>query len=829
MGAPFILKRSAIMLVIGILILEIPIQTRAGDETGGLLSQSFIWTGQEAGKSTSGECVAFRKHFQILNTSRTVILHLFADARYMLWVNGQYAQRGPARFEPEAPEYDTLDITPYLHEGDNVLAVLVMGRLSNGQTRMHGPGLTAQITQAGKIVCATDATWKWSDQTRYRKCATDWANIYDTMDARVESGDFTLPQNDDSRWLTANPEADSWGALTARRIPLLAEKVVEPDWEATNWPVTLKSGGEIGFKFPILELAYAQIEVDADAGSEFQLVYLPETSMGRSDAAQNRFTCRAGKQTFITTDTHSVYQGKIRVKSGRVTILKVKFVESLYPFQQIGRFESSDTNLNRLWATCVRGLEIVSEDAYIDCADRERVEWMDNDPPAFDVTRTVMAGPAVGGRLVHSDPRLLEELIRRTAYTLQPGGWVKAHTCSDRFDIHAKMEDRACDWVEGARGYYESCGQTNVIREIWPAIVAQMNYFLDRRTSRGLVLAREWVVWGDPVGYQTCEGTALNAFIYRALEDADFLGNVIGENKQAKEFGRAATNLAKAMNKVLWDESAGTYYAGYYDAAAARKGPGHRPLPLKVANNLIEPTRHAALFSLDQGVVPENRRASVTKYLMAHPPTENDVMQYYYFFKRQYAEDAGAQDLAVLNKMRAEWKDMAYSPYEAGFEALHSWGSQAHCYGIFPAYFLSSYVLGVRLDGPVQKKAIIIEPRLADLTKAAGTVETEFGPVSVSWKQEGDRWIYSTDTTQVASGTTVHLHLPIGSKEGFAQLDEKTLKTGVGSLMFSERWLDVALSLGVHHGYFTLTKNAAEGAPNPQGHGPGNEPEFSIR
>ena len=184
---------------------------------------------------------------------------------------------------------------------------------------------------------------------------------------------------------------------------------------------------------------------------------------------------------------------------------------------------------------------------------------------------------------------------------------------------------------------------------------------------------------------------------------------------------------------------------------------------MKVENNLIEPTRHAALFTLDQGVVPENRRASVTKYLMAHPPTENDIMQYYYFFKQQYAADDPAQDLAVLNRQRADWKDMAESPYEATFEGLHSWGSQAHGYGMFPAYFLSSYVLGVRLDGPVQKKTLLIEPRLGDLTEASGTVETEFGPVAVSWKQAGRQWNYLIDTSKLKTGTIIHLRLPVGT------------------------------------------------------------------
>src|SRR5438309_845293 len=141
------------------------------------------------------------------------------------------------------------------------------------------------------------------------------------------------------------------------------------------------------------------------------------------------------------------------VKSGRVTIIGFKLIERLYPFDLVGSFKSNDAYLNKLWAMCARSCQVLSEDSYADCADRERVEWMDNDPLAFDVTRTAMAAPGTDGKLVYSDPRLLGEMVRRTALTLQPEGWVKAHTCSDRYDIHAKMEDRACDWLAGARRY----------------------------------------------------------------------------------------------------------------------------------------------------------------------------------------------------------------------------------------------------------------------------------------------------------------------------------------------------------------------------------------
>jgi len=278
------------------------------------------------------------------------------------------------------------------------------------------------------------------------------------------------------------------------------------------------------------------------------------------------------------------------------------------------------------------------------------------------------------------------------------------------------------------------------------------------------------------------------------------LGNLIGEKEQAEKFDRAGQDLADAINTVLWDENAGTYYAGYYDLAAARKASDYRLLKLKIESNLIEPTRHAALFTLDQGIVPENRRQSVTKFLMANPPTENDIMQYYYYFKQQYAVDEPAQDLAVLNKQRVEWKDMAESPYEATFEGLHSWGSQAHCYGMFPAYFLSSYVLGVRLDGPVQKKSLLIEPRLGDLTEASGTVVTEFGPVSVEWMQSGEHRNFRVDTSQLPSTVTIHLRLPVGPLNFTATMDEAILKDGTKGIKQRGRWLDVPLTSSKHQG-----------------------------
>ncbi len=138
--------------------------------------------------------------------------------------------------------------------------------------------------------------------------------------------------------------------------------------------------------------------------------------------------------------------------------------------------------LNKLWTICARSLELLSEDSYVDCADRERVEWTDDSPPAFDCTRVMMRGPEGDGNEYWGDSRLLKALLRRIALTQQADGQMKAHSCSERWDIHAIMKDRSCDWVIQLRQYVESSGDVALVNELWLALTRLMAWFMSRRS-----------------------------------------------------------------------------------------------------------------------------------------------------------------------------------------------------------------------------------------------------------------------------------------------------------------------------------------------------------
>jgi len=121
-------------------------------------------------------------------------------------------------------------------------------------------------------------------------------------------------------------------------------------------------------------------------------------------------------------------------------------------------------------------------------------------------------------------------------------------------------------------------------------------------------------------------------------------------------------------------------------------------------------------------------------------------------------------------------------------------GSKAHIYGMYPGYFLSAYVLGVRRDAPVADKQLLIEPHLGDLTKATGVVVTEFGPVPVSWQRDGTRWQFSLTAP---AGVKTLLALPFQSGHDILNLDGKTVRATIHGSR-----LELILRAGKHQGNY---------------------------
>ena len=253
---------------------------------------------------------AFRKSFALATKPPQASLQIFADSRFIVWVNGQYVLRGPCRFDWHAPQYDTVDISSFLQPGTNVLAVMVHSYENvTSKIMIHNPALTAELQLPGTNIF-TDTTWR-SGPTIYQPSANAWGSIPDTIDARVQTNDWTATNFNDSAWETAtNVDGTQWGALTARTIPMAVETVLTnvtlvPSGQnlSAALPITLSSGQSITINLGKMSLAYANISMTASSGSVLQISYylrLVNGSPGESYGVGTTYTARSGQQSFIT-------------------------------------------------------------------------------------------------------------------------------------------------------------------------------------------------------------------------------------------------------------------------------------------------------------------------------------------------------------------------------------------------------------------------------------------------------------------------------------------------------------------------------------------------
>ncbi|MBD1393386.1 alpha-L-rhamnosidase-related protein [Mucilaginibacter glaciei] len=743
---------------VGLLLFAFSMVANAQDRVSKILDKSYIWNAVDTTKRGDLH-VVFRKSFTLTDTKAPATLNLFAYNRFAVFINGEYLMRGPVRFENKGPQYANANISSYLKKGTNTVVVVVHRFDHTGQIMAHEAGFTALIELKGATnrQIKTDASWKVMPELSYTERPFAWSSIRENIDARKMPTGYTSGTFNDELWDNAVKVKNvaNFFPLRKQELPFQQETVISNltiNGKPANGqlPLTIKKGDTLKVTLPDYYQAYLNLDLDAKEGVVLRL-------FDKDGELNNSYTTRNGLQNYTTYDTYGIKHFTIYTANGELKLNRLSVTERRYPFKRTGSFTSSDKMLNTLWDRLTRSLQILSEDAYDDCADRERVEWMDCDPPAFDVTRTAMQGPDLNGKKMYADARLLKEMLRRTALTQTPDGRVKAHTASDRWDIHGYMEDRTCDWVEGARRYYETTGDKAFIKELWVPITRQLNWFLARRTVRGLVKAREWEVSTNPLRYQVCEGTGLNAFIYKALADAAYLGIVIGKNKEATFLANAATKLRVAINKHLWDKSKGTYYSGYMDdEAAAKKLFAAQHMNISIKDGYAEPTFEAAVFAVDQAVVPAARLDSVKQFMKGKWDKPYCFMTYYYSFKQMYAENKVKTDEKVLDMIRERWQPALDYDWQTAWEHYFEEGSKVHIYGIHPAYFLSSYVLGVRPDGPVWTKKIVIEPHLGDLKYASGNVGTEFGNVAVAWTKTDTGMTFTAD---VPKGVTATLKL----------------------------------------------------------------------
>ncbi|KAJ5374237.1 bacterial alpha-L-rhamnosidase-domain-containing protein [Penicillium concentricum] len=136
---------------------------------------SWMWhpSFREDDSSTAGRFVHFRKNF-IVNEEppKTLRIKITADTRYKLYINCQLVSFGPVKGDVNIWFYDEIDISPYIHSGDNRIAIHVL-RLFSGTS--YGTSFPRLGSGGVKIATIAHDTM-WSPQIQ---SSTLWETAVD--------------------------------------------------------------------------------------------------------------------------------------------------------------------------------------------------------------------------------------------------------------------------------------------------------------------------------------------------------------------------------------------------------------------------------------------------------------------------------------------------------------------------------------------------------------------------------------------------------------------------------------------------------------------------
>lgn len=145
-----------------------------------------------------------RKTF-VMPAFRPCTLRIAADDYYKLYINGRFVAKGAANGYHFQYYYNELDVSAFLHEGENTIAVevyypgLVNRVWNSGDLRQ---GMVADLISDGEILLRTDGTWKYTNSRAYTSQETIGyqTQFVEDYDSNLEETNWRECGFDDTEW-----------------------------------------------------------------------------------------------------------------------------------------------------------------------------------------------------------------------------------------------------------------------------------------------------------------------------------------------------------------------------------------------------------------------------------------------------------------------------------------------------------------------------------------------------------------------------------------------------------------------------------------------------
>lgn len=453
-----------------------------------------------------------------LDGCKRYTVSITADDYYKLYINGHFAAMGPAPSYHFAYNYNTIDISEFIVDGENDIFVhtyyqgLCNRVFCSGDLR-HG--LWAELMCGSEPVCVTDEEWEYAYDMRFGSADTvgydtQFLENINTYNSSREWRHALLKQYDD---YTLRPQITE----TCKVEELRPECIVKTDTDSYLFDFGKEYSG--------------WIRIYADAGNigEVMLCYAEEAENGH---ARYNMRCAAGyREKWILNgidDTEGYDYKAFRFVEiyGITNPACVSLIKRGYPVKSKQNLKTGNQKLDAILEICRQGVLTATQEVFMDCPTREKGQYLG------DLTVTALAHSYITGDTA---------MYKKALFDFAASGFVcRGLMCCAPCSFMQEVADFSLLYPYQLYKYYELTHDRETVKQLFTAVEGMLDYFNAYRRDDGLLenVHEKWnlVDWPEnlrdgydfaltkPIG-RGCHNV-LNAYYYGGLKYAQRLAEI---------------------------------------------------------------------------------------------------------------------------------------------------------------------------------------------------------------------------------------------------------------------------------------------------------------
>ena len=737
----------------------------------------------------------FRRAIDLPAKPASFLIHVTADNRYQLYVNGARVAWGPARGDLFHWRFESVDIAPHLKAGRNLLAAVVwnFGALAPEAQVTLQTGFLLQGDTKAEHIADTGPDWKCVRNQAYQPLPVPRSQISayyvvgpgERLDAALYPWGWDRPNFDDAAWKPAQVigpgaardtvDTRSRWMLVPRPIPMMEEK---PERLAA---VRQSSGATVPPGFPrqpariqvpantkarllldqsYLTTAYPELVVSGGQGATVSLryaeaLYDPKTrEKGHRNEVEGKVLF--GNQDLFLADggarrlfrplwwrTWRYLELSVETRAEPLVIEDLRGIYTGYPFLRRARFQAGSEELDRILEVGWRTARLCAHETYMDCPYYEQLQYV-GDTRVQALVSLYMTG----------DARLARNALEQLNSSRTPEGATMSRAPTR---LQQYIPPFSLWWIGMVHDYWRYVDDPAFVKHMLPGVRAVLAFFEARQRADALLAPLPWwnyVDWtsqwkrGEPPTEPGGASAPHNLQLLLAYQWAAEMEAALGYKGLAAEYRTAETALRTSIHQTYWDPVRRLY------ADTPRQA---------------EFSQHANVLAILGGVIQgAEARALFDRLLEDTSLVECSIYFRYYVNLALRQVGAGDRYLDLLGP----WREMLARGLTTWAEHADPTRSDCHAWGSSPNIELFRTVLGIDSAAPGFRR-VLVRPFLGKLKQVSGAIPHPQGELAVDLRLGGSGQLEA------------QVRLPAGIEGEFVWRDaRRPLKPGLNQLKF---------------------------------------------